>query len=226
MHLPALDGTLIRRYDREGGRHAHDHAQVLFGVRGTLELEVEGHASWVDASSGLVVPAGATHAYSAAAGAQVLVLDGLSGPATQRLRQFALPRGWHSAGHDADTLLALLTGAPTLGARRRIDLDALAERIDADLARDWSVADLAAACCLSPQRLRARFAQALGQSPLAFVQARRLNRAEQLLRRGLALDVVAAQVGYARASSLSAALRRQRDTGARQLRQRRAFLEN
>ena len=39
MSTPALDPTLVRRYDREGGRHAHDHAQVLFGISGTLQLE-------------------------------------------------------------------------------------------------------------------------------------------------------------------------------------------
>lgn len=225
MSTPALDPTLVRRYDREGGRHAHDHAQVLFGISGTLQLEVEGRGTWVDASCGLVVPAGATHAYRALRAADVLVLDGLTGPATERLRRFALPRGWHRSRLDRETLLHTLLDAPTLAPRRRIDLDALAERIDADLARDWTVADLAAACCLSPQRLRARFAQALGQSPLDFVRARRLDRAEQLLRRGLALDAAAAQVGYGRASALSAALRRERGTGARELRRGRALLE-
>lgn len=225
MFAPALDPTLLRRYDREGGKHVHDHAQVLFGVSGTLHVEVEGHGTWVDATCGLVVPAGASHAYCAARTARVLVLDGLTGPATERRRHFALPQGWHDAVREPDALLAMLLGASTLGPRRRIDLDALAERIDADLARAWTVADLAAACCLSPQRLRARFAEAQGISPQAFVRSRRLNRAEQLLRRGLALDAVAAQVGYARASGLSTALRRERDTGARALRQRRAFVE-
>ncbi len=225
MSTPALDPTLVRRYDREGGRHAHGHAQVLFGVDGTLQLEVEGRSAWVDATCGLVVPAGATHAYRAERTAHVLVLDGLGGPATERLRRFALPRGWRSLGLDGDALLGTLLGATTLAPRRRIDLDALTERIDADLARAWTVADLAAACCLSPQRLRTRFAEALGLSPLALVRSRRLNRAEQLLRRGLSLDAVAAQVGYGRASALSAALRRERGTGARELHRRRAFLE-
>ena len=145
---------------------------------------------------------------------------------TQRLRQFALPSNWRKSALDIETLVDTLAGASALRARRRIDLDALAERIDADLSRNWTVVELAAACCLSPQRLRARFAQGLGQSPLAFVRARRLNRAEQLLRLGFSLDTVAAQVGYAGASALSAALRRERQSGARELRRRRAFLES
>lgn len=226
MSFGWIDPALMRRYERIGGTHAHDHAQVLFGIDGTLEVEVEGHNAWVDATCGLVVPAGATHTYSAERTARVLVMDDLTGPATQRLRHFALPVGWCKTALDVQVLVDTLDGASTLRTRRRIDLDALAERIDADLARAWTVAELAEACCLSPQRLRARFAQGLGQSPQAFVRARRLNRAEQLLRRGFSLDTVAAQVGYAGASALSAALRRERNSGAREIRRRRAFLES
>lgn len=224
MWASTEDCGLLRRYDREGGVHAHDHAQVLFGVDGVLHLEVQGHSTWVDATCGLVVPAGATHAYRAGRTARVLVLDDLTGPATERVRRFALPPGWRGGALEAGTLLDTLLGASTIRQRRRIDLDALAERIDADLRRPWTVAELAAACCLSPQRLRVRFAEVLGQSPQAFVRARRLNRAEQLLGRGFPLDAVAAEVGYGSASALSAALRRERHRGARELRQRRAFL--
>lgn len=222
----APDPTLVRRYDCEGGRHVHDHAQVLFGIHGTLEVEVEGRGAWVDDTCGLIVPAGDTHTYCARRTAQVLVMDGLFGPATERMRRFALPPGWLGSRLDGDALLSALACAPTLGPRRPLDLAALAERLDADLSRRWTVQDLAATCCLSPQRLRARFTEALGVSPAAFVRARRLDRAEVLLRRGFALDAVASQVGYGQASALSAALRRERDTGARELRRRRAVLES
>lgn len=210
--------------------HVHDHAQVLLGVAGGLHVEVEGRGTWIDATCGMVVPAGAAHTYCATATAHVLVLDDLTGPATERVRRFALPQDWQQrwcdAKLDVGTLANTLIDGSSLHARRRIDLDALAERIDADLAHPWTVAELALACCLSPQRLRARFSQALDQSPLAFVRERRLNRAEQLLRQGFLLDAVAAQVGYASASALSFALRRERNSGARELRRRRAFLES
>jgi len=231
MSPPDLDPTLVRRYGVEGGRHAHEHAQVLFGLEGTLQMEVEGRPAWVDATCGLVIPAGATHAYRAEGAARVLVLDCAPGRATERLRRFALAPGWreralHRASGgvlDRETLLDTLAGAAPVATRRRIDLDALVALIDADLARRWTVADLAAACCLSPQRLRARFAEAWGRAPLDLVRARRLDRAAQLLRQGQALDAVALQVGYGGASALSAALRRERDTGARELRRRRAL---
>ncbi|TAG34583.1 MAG: AraC family transcriptional regulator [Polaromonas sp.] len=223
MFSSPTDTPLIRRYDREGGKHVHDHAQVLFGIDGVLYVEVEGHSAWVDATCGLVIPAGAAHTYCAARSALVLVLDEMTGCATQRMRRFALPHNWRQAGLEIDSLTDTLVAASTVKVRRRIDLDALAQRIDADLSHPWTVAELAAACCLSPQRLRARFALAVGLSPLAFVRARRLNRAEQLLRRGLSLDAVACQVGYGSDSALSVALRRERNSGARELRTRRAF---
>ena len=210
--------------------HVHDHAQVLLGVDGGLHVEVEGRGTWIDVTCGMIVPAGAAHTYCATGTAHVMVLDDLTGPVTERLRRFALPQGWQQrwcdAKQDVGMLAIMLMDASTLHARRRIDLDALAERIDADLAHPWTVAELALACCLSAQRLRSRFSQALGQSPLAFVRARRLNRAERLLCQGYLLDAVSAQVGYASASALSFALRRERNSGARELRQRRAFLES
>jgi AraC-like DNA-binding protein len=217
--MAVLDSTLIRRYGAEGGRHAHDHAQVLFGIDGTLALEVEGRGAWVDAACGLVIPAGDMHSYQARRTARVLVLDCAPGPATQRLRRFALPAGWRTVGAEPAALLGALAGAPTLAQRRPVDIDMLAARLDADLARPWTVADLAAACCLSPQRLRARFAERGEGSPLDFLRARRLDAAARLLRQGLGLEAAALQVGYGSASALSAALRRERDTGARDLRQ-------
>ena len=212
----ALDPALVRHYGAEPGRHAHDHAQVLLGLEGCLQMEVDGHAAFVDAACGLVVPAGAMHAYHAERAARMLVLDCAAGPGMERLRRFALPAGWRALGRDA--LLVALGAAPTLQPRRRIDLAALTERIDANLAHPWSAADLAAACHLSPQRLRARFAELAGMAPQEFVRARRLDRAAQLLGQGWSLEAAALQVGYASASALSFALRRDRATGARELR--------
>lgn len=220
MNAPP-DPTLLRHYDAEGGRHAHDHAQVLFGWDGVLELEVEGRAAWVDASCGLVVPAGAVHAYRAARAARVLVLDCDSGPATDRLRRFALGAGWRERRVDRELLLQTVGAAPAAAPRRRIDLAVLAAQVQADLARPWTLHDLAAACHLSPQRLRARFADLAGTTPLGFVRGLRLDRAERLLAQGHALEAVALAVGYASASALSAALRRERETGARALRRAR-----
>jgi AraC-like DNA-binding protein len=216
-----LDATLVRRYAGAYTAHDHAHAQVLIGLTGSLELEVEGHYAFVDAACGLVIPAGARHGYFVDGTASVLVLDCEAGRGTERFRRFAVPSSWRDAGAPptVESVFVALGCAPTLQVRRRIDLQALAREVEEQLSREWTVAQLAALCNLSPQRFRARFAELTGTSPLAYVRHRRLEAAQRLLRKGWTLDAVALQVGYASASALSYALRRDRATGARELRQ-------
>jgi AraC-like DNA-binding protein len=190
------------------------------GMRGSLQLEVDGHPAFVDPSCGLVIPAGARHGYRADSPAQVLVVDCDPVRGTDRLRRFALPSAWQAEpdAWTADALLAKIIGAPTQQTRRRIDLAHLAMRVDAELHRGWTVAELARLCRFSPQRFRARFAEITGMTPLAWVRQRQLDTAERLLRAGLPLETAALQVGYASASALCFALRRDRNIGARKLR--------
>lgn len=211
----------LRAYRGEYESHCHDHAQVLLGLHGSLQLEVNGRSAFVDPSCGLVIPAGARHAYLAERPAQVLVLDCHVAHGAERVRRFVRPARWLAAGAGnwtAEALLADLAVAPSLQQRRRLDLALLAGQVDAELHRNWTVAALAAVCRFSPQRFRARFAELTGLSPLAWVRQRRLDAAQRQLRAGLPLDTVALQVGYASASALCFALRRERGVGARQLR--------
>jgi AraC-like DNA-binding protein len=190
------------------------------GLHGNLQLEVDGHCAFVDPSCGLVIPAGSRHGYLAPSRAQVLVLDCDPARSTDRLRRFALSTAWQAerATWTAEVLLCHALGAPILQTRRRLDLADLAKKVDAELYRCWTVAELASLCRFSPQRFRARFSELTGLSPLAWVRQRRLDAAERLLRAGLPLDTVALQVGYASASALCFALRRERGIGARSLR--------
>lgn len=210
----------VRAYRGGYTPHEHEHAQVLLGLDGSLELDIDGHAAFVDASCGLVIPAGRRHDYHTDAPARVVVVDCESAKGTDRLRRFALPASWNERAESmsADDVLVGLAGLPNLQARRRLDLAPLARRVDAELHRDWTVDELAAICRFSPQRFRARFAELTGRSPLAWVRARRLDRAERLLRAGVPLETTALQVGYASASALCFALRRERGLGARTLR--------
>jgi AraC-like DNA-binding protein len=55
---------------------------------------VDGRSAWVDATAGLVIPAGATHGFESRGGARVWVVDAPACLSLDRLRAFALPPGW------------------------------------------------------------------------------------------------------------------------------------
>lgn len=210
----------LRRYMGTYGAHAHDYVQVLVGLQGCLQLEVDGRSTYVDATCALVVPAGAAHGYLADAPAQVLVIDTPAGAELDRVRRFVPPAHWKKAGAHFDPVAAVheMVGAPAVLQRRALNLSRLNACIDAQLHTAWPTARLAALCQLSPQRFHARFLELTGLAPGAYVRLRRLDSAERLLRTGMPLEAVALHVGYASASALAYALRRERGVGARAIR--------
>lgn len=208
----------LRRYRGEYEPHAHDHAQVLLGLDGRLELDVAGRGFEVEAGRAMIVPAGVTHGYLAQCEARVWVVDAPACQSLDRIRHLAAPRIMAQAGCDADALLAAIAAAPRAQPRRRVDVDRLAAAIDARPHLPWTNAQLAAWAHLSVPRLHARLLEATALTPQAFVRARRLARAQTLLAAGVTLDAAALQVGYRSASALAFALRRDRGLGARALR--------
>lgn len=78
-----------------------------------------------------------------------------------------------------------------------------------DCARDWTLDSLAKAAGLSRSVLAARFREAMGDTPLAYVRTVRLQRAMRLLAESDGtLEQVAAQVGYQDAFGFSKAFKR------------------
>lgn len=65
----------LRHYHDELIAHSHEHPQLVFGLRGSLEFEVQGQAARIDRQGLIVVPAGAHHTCGSAAGSHCLVLD-------------------------------------------------------------------------------------------------------------------------------------------------------
>lgn len=214
---PALG---VRHYRGDYDAHAHDHAQVLIGHTGFLEIEVEGHAHFVDAACGLVVPAGATHGYRACAPAQLVVLDSPPDRGLERCRRLQVLPHWREQVDRLDPAVMLdeLDAAPRRLLRRPIRLDVVDGAIEADLASNWTTARLAALFNLSAQRFHARFVELTGRTPMDHVRRRRLLMAQRRLKDGWSLDTTALQVGYASASALAYALRRDCGVGARALR--------
>lgn len=213
----------LRHYSGEHAAHVHDgHAQLLYALSGRMELEVEGRSSFVDTVCGLLIPAGSRHGYCAAPGAQMVVLDV---PATacsglDKARRFHVPPAARSAPAQlpAERRLALLLQSPALLPRRSVDLAGIERTVRLQLDAAWPTARMAALTHLSPQRFHARWQELTGATPQQWLRALRLDEAERQLARGRSLQACAAACGYASASALGYALRRDRDTGARQLR--------
>ncbi len=68
-------GLSLRRYGASRGSHSHDHFQVLIGIDGVLDLEVEGRGRRVGAGEGWVVTPGDRHDFESKDGSHCLILD-------------------------------------------------------------------------------------------------------------------------------------------------------
>ncbi|MGB3125358.1 MAG: AraC family transcriptional regulator [Pseudomonas sp.] len=65
----------LRHYIEAPLAHSHDHAQLVFGLSGHLDLEVDGRGSQVHESSVMVLPFSAHHTCGSRDGSRCLVLD-------------------------------------------------------------------------------------------------------------------------------------------------------
>ncbi|MFV3406625.1 MULTISPECIES: AraC family transcriptional regulator [Pseudomonas] len=65
----------LRHYHNDLIAHSHDHPQLVFGLHGRLDFEVQGQGARIDRQSLIVVPAGAHHTCASATGSHCLVLD-------------------------------------------------------------------------------------------------------------------------------------------------------
>jgi AraC-like DNA-binding protein len=219
--VPAEPQLSIRSYSGEQTVHSHDHAQVLFAWRGRMDIDVGATAGFSDSSCGLIIPAGVTHAYAASPDLRMVVIDVAADRGLERARRFAVTPAVRelAAGARASQLLDAILQAPRVGARRGIALDRLRATLAGALHEPWTTARMAERCLLSPQRFHARLLELTGHSPQAWLRTLRLDEAQRLLRRGLTLEAAAARVGYASPSALAHAMRRDRATGVRALRE-------
>jgi AraC family transcriptional regulator len=91
---------------------------------------------------------------------------------------------------------------------RPAELRRVAERAAAGLGERLRLADLAAAADLSPFHFARAFRATVGESPHAWVMARRLERAREALRAGEPPAAVATALGFADQAHLTRAFRR------------------
>ena len=89
------------------------------------------------------------------------------------------------------------------------------------LTRGFSLDEAARTVGASKRTLARRMQDVLGKSPLSYFQSLRVERAVHLLKTGNAsVDEIAARVGYADGATLRALLRRELNTGVKELRNR------
>lgn len=224
MH--AAHGSLsLRQYGPSPGSHTHDHFQVLLGLEGTLELEVQGRGQRIAAGGGCVIAPGERHDFEADGNARCLVLDTAEAgwaqavgtpvqPATAlalaRYLQLALARQDSLAQHYGPLLLLDCWRAPQARparSQRRIDWNGLTQWCERQLHTPLTVADLAQQVFLSPTQFAVRCQHETGMRPMQWLRDLRLQRARQLRAQGMAMADIARRCGYQSASALTAALR-------------------
>ncbi|EJE55004.1 DNA-binding domain-containing protein, AraC-type [Acidovorax sp. CF316] len=227
----------LRRYGPSPGSHSHDHFQVLLGLAGALELEIDGRGMRVATGGGCVIAPGAHHDFEATGGSLCLVLDSsdmgwthCTAPALQsappppaltlaRYLASALQQGRPLAQAHGPALLLEAWLPPSPASRTPNPLDATARRraIDWPALRAWaalqwhrplSVADIARQVHLSPSQFAARCREEQGQGAMAWLRSQRLEHARLLRSGGMAVAEVARRTGYRSPSALTAALRR------------------
>jgi AraC-like DNA-binding protein len=224
--MTPIESLALRVYGPSHGSHAHDHFQVLVGLEGVLELEVEGRGRSVGRGEGLVVLPGERHDFESRGGSSCLVLDtsidlwshclptpgraGQVGPLASYLAQ-ALAQGQPLARLHGPALLLEAWGpaAAAQRPRRRVDWAALGSWVQLRLHGPITVEHLAAQAHLSTSQFALRCHDAQGMSPQAWLRAQRLARAQQLRALGLPVAEVARRCGYRSPSALTAALRRE-----------------
>lgn len=223
MSSPAVLPLSLRDYGPSHGSHAHAHHQLLVGLDGLLELEVEGRGQRLAAGEALLIAPGDRHDFESPQGSRCLVLDsnhaawGLCEPQPYRPRQVAalanyLAQAWPQplALSHAPALLLEAWRAPKAAQRprRAIDWLSLSAWVQARLSQPLSIADLAQQVHLSPSQFAARCLEAHGMGPLAWLRGQRLTQARSLRDAGWSVRETALRTGYRSPSALTAALRR------------------
>ncbi len=227
--MAAPQGSLsLRRYGASHGSHVHAHFQVLLGLDGVLELEVQGRGQRIGAGQGCVIAPGEHHDFEARSGTRCLVLDTAQPgwaycPAqpAQTAQALALAHYLAQALQHPDSLaqhygplLLLDAWRASVPAPQRherpINWEQLAAWAGQHLHQALSVAQLAQQVFLSPSRFAERCRRETGLSPMQWLRSQRLALAVQLRDGGLSVAETALRCGYQSPSALTAALRRLR----------------
>ncbi|MGP3698104.1 helix-turn-helix domain-containing protein [Rhodobacter sp. NSM] len=217
----------IRSYVGTGDLHAHDHAQLVLPILGSLEIEIGGRGARLSQALAALVAPGERHTQAGVCTNRSLVLDlpadalperaldcrFLPMPeAAKRLVEFA---GLSSvdgtlAEAAADPLARLLLGSLWQRSRPACPFTRLEAAIRQEPAADWPVGRMARHLGMSRSQLYRALAEARGTTPARFLTAIRLSLAQGALRDGRKpLAQLAADLGFSDQAALTRAMRRE-----------------
>ncbi|MDN3556200.1 helix-turn-helix transcriptional regulator [Halomonas maura] len=220
-----LPGSVERSYPLHCLSDTHDFHQLLVGLDGRVDVEVEGRGAAVAPGGVCLIPGGATHHYlGMETGNRCRVLDLPVGDDRldalfARIRFLRLAADEARRASDA-ALLAQLTGAPPL-AGPRLNMARLTRRVQADPGAAWSLARLAEASRLSERQLRRSLTALTGLPPWQWLQRQRLAQAARLLDTSEAtITEIALACGFADGPQFSRHFRRWHGMTPREFRRR------
>lgn len=222
---PALAGA-YRSYPAEPVTETHPYLQLVVASAGALEMTIEGEDGRVEQGRLAVIPPGAEHRFAGRGANRFLVIDASLGgssqvpdavtagflPIGERIRAAvgAIDTETRTGGLAEpivaaalrDYLLAALSPAPApprLSGTAAHDVAARVRRvIDERHAEPLTVGAIAHAAAVSPRHAGRCFAEVHRQTPIAYLQARRIETARTLLADpSLSAADVAARAGFA-----------------------------
>ncbi len=214
----------LRSYCTENRSHAHDFAQLLLPLAGSMELEAGSYLGIVDERVGIYIAPGEQHSFAGSEHNLFLVLDLFStgslpayhfkshsfqiSNSTKKLIQFIQHYLLEEENNFfTDSLINQLLLHFSLGAIP-IEQDAVVVKaknwIDDYFTEPVEVAKVAGFCHLSISQLQRRFKQTMGCSIAVYWRLKKLHYAKQLLARNhLPVETVAFKVGYENLSAFS-----------------------
>jgi AraC-like DNA-binding protein len=221
-----------------GGRHVHPYSQILFPVRGAMQLDIEGVSTVLSGHRVAVVPPEHAHLFEPSRDCKLLVMDVVGSelakervpPLLQDDKPHILPiepwlwRLFQMLAREVDGDARRARGAAEIAMTglQLIDpnADAPPSRVPrrrlvrvvqslGEAQHPRSVAELASDAALSQSQFHALFRAMAGQSPKQFQLQKLLDRAvDRLVNSSDPVAVIAQEIGYENVSSFNRIFRR------------------